>query len=103
MGKGSHRRPIDVDRDVFENNWDAIFKQSEKIKVTPGTMASICDDLGITADEIKEAEKFLQESREAVFSPEGIGDIEPVPGASESDQEAGEGSREGPTPHVEGS
>jgi hypothetical protein len=29
-GKGSRPRPFSVDRKVFENNWDKIFKKSKK-------------------------------------------------------------------------
>lgn len=29
-GKGSKPRPISVPKDVFDNNWDAIFKKSKK-------------------------------------------------------------------------
>lgn len=29
-GKGSKPRPLSVDQRTFDNNWDAIFKRSEK-------------------------------------------------------------------------
>jgi hypothetical protein len=29
-GKGSKPRPLSVDQKTFDNNWDAIFKQSEE-------------------------------------------------------------------------
>lgn len=86
MGKGDHRRPLSVDRETFANNWDRI-----KWKVDE-----------VLTDEQKESRQALSDALEAVFSPEGIGDIEPVPGASEGDKEAGETGYEGPTPHVEG-
>lgn len=29
-GKGDNPRPMDVDRQTFENNWDAIFKKPQQ-------------------------------------------------------------------------
>ncbi len=31
-GKGSRPRPLSVDRKVFENNWDKIFKKKNQLK-----------------------------------------------------------------------
>lgn len=31
-GKGSRPRPLSVDRKVFENNWDKIFKKKTQAK-----------------------------------------------------------------------
>lgn len=32
MGKGCRRRPIEVPREEFEENWDRIFKREDKNK-----------------------------------------------------------------------
>ena len=35
MSKGSAPRPFDVDRQAFENNWDAIFGKNKNVQNKP--------------------------------------------------------------------
>ena len=35
MSKGSAPRPFDVDRQAFENNWDAIFGKTKNVQNRP--------------------------------------------------------------------
>jgi len=35
MSKGSAPRPFDVDRQAFENNWDAIFGKTKNVQNKP--------------------------------------------------------------------
>ena len=83
MGKGDHRRPLDVDKEVFDNNWDKIF--------------------GKVQDDEQAARQALSDHLKEIFSAGGIEDIEEMPGSTESDQEARDSGHERPTPHVEGS
>ena len=48
MSKGSAPRPFDVDRQAFENNWDAIFGKRK-----PANNGDQHDDLGKKGEENK--------------------------------------------------
>lgn len=59
MGKGDHRRPLDVDPQEFADNWERIFKREQK-----------------------EAKEVLENAMQEVFSKEGVDLLEDAPDGS---------------------
>lgn len=48
-GKGSKPRPLSVDQKTFDNNWDAIFKQSEETVIDE--IAKLSAEVTMTEEE----------------------------------------------------
>ena len=53
MGKGSKPRPIDIERKVFEDNWDRIFNKASK--EVREEVKSAVDDFNNQFDGVAEA------------------------------------------------